>query len=88
VAASRRSRASASATAVARTQKLSSVPVDRYRYQQNRDNPQNDVFAAAFFLGHRRQYTTPEISVQVPIGFSPQPLKDPQNNSPIPRITP
>jgi hypothetical protein len=43
------------------------VPEDRQRDQGDRDNPQNNVFAAAFFLGHSWQYNTSEIRVQVPI---------------------
>jgi hypothetical protein len=49
--------------------KLSLVPEDRQRDEKDGNDPKNDVFATAFFLGHSRQYTTSEIPVQVPIEF-------------------
>jgi hypothetical protein len=44
------------------------VPEDRQRDQDDGNDPQDDVFATAFFataffFGHRRQYNTSEIPV-------------------------
>ena len=39
--------------AIPPTKKLPLVPEDRQRDKSDRNNPKNDVFAAAFFLGHR-----------------------------------
>jgi hypothetical protein len=41
------------------------VPEDRQPDQQHRDDPQNYVFALVFLFRHGKQYTTPEIAVQV-----------------------
>jgi hypothetical protein len=43
------------------------VPEDRQRNECNRDDPQNDVFAATFFffLGHKEEYSIPESRFQV-----------------------
>lgn len=53
--------------AAAVRQRLALIPVDRQRDENNRDDPQHNVFATAFFLGHARQYTTSQIAIQVSI---------------------
>jgi hypothetical protein len=55
--------------AIAVCARLPLVPVDRQPDEDDRNDPENDVFATAFFLGHARQYNTSEIAVQVPIEF-------------------
>jgi hypothetical protein len=55
--------------AIAVCARLPLVPVDRQRDEDDRNDPENDVFATAFFLGHARQYNTSEIAVQVSIEF-------------------
>ncbi|HEY3617373.1 MAG TPA: hypothetical protein VGK96_11210, partial [Candidatus Sulfotelmatobacter sp.] len=56
-----------------RLQRLPLVPIDRHRNQDDCNDPKNYVFATAFFLGHRRQYNTSEIPVQVPSELSSSP---------------
>jgi hypothetical protein len=51
---------------IAVREKLFLVPEDRQCHQGDRNNPQNDVFATAFFFCHEKKYTTAEIAVQVP----------------------
>jgi hypothetical protein len=55
--------------AIAVCARLPLVPVDRQPDEDDRDDPENNVFATAFFLGHARQYNTSEIAVQVSIEF-------------------
>jgi hypothetical protein len=45
--------------------KLLLVPEDCQGNQGDRDDPQNDVFAAILFVCHKSQYSIPEITVQV-----------------------
>jgi hypothetical protein len=55
--------------AIAARQRLLHIPIDRHCNEDDRNDPKNDVFATAFFLGHARQYNTSEIPVQVAIEF-------------------
>jgi hypothetical protein len=53
---------------------LSKLPLiykNRQRYQRSRDDPQDNIFAAAaFFFCHKRRYSIPEIALQVPMNES------------------
>ena len=48
------------------TKKLLLVPEDGHGNQDDSDDPEDDVFAAVFFVCHKRKYSITEIGVQVP----------------------
>jgi hypothetical protein len=47
------------------TKKLLLVPEDGHGNQDDGDDPEDDVFAAVFFVCHKRKYSITEIGVQV-----------------------
>lgn len=53
------------------SKRLTLVQEDSQRNQSNGDDPENNILAALlfFFVSHSRQYTTPEIAVQVACEF-------------------
>src|SRR5579871_89559 len=51
------------------SKRLTLIQKNSQSNQRNRDDPEDNVFTALFFVSHRRQYTTPEIAVQVACSF-------------------